>query len=175
MAPKFPNRLFERLKHRVFGSRGGPPEEAESYQTPRKEETAPIDIQALTAYADQKSEEVADRKARLEASPEPDLDITELEKKVVQILETVYDPEIPVNIHALGLIYETRIEPSGMAHVKMTLTSPNCPAAATLPAEVESKVRSVPGVKDVVLSLVFEPSWNPDMMSEAAKLELGML
>jgi metal-sulfur cluster biosynthetic enzyme len=62
-----------------------------------------------------------------------------------------------------------------MAHVKMTLTSPNCPAAATLPAEVESKVRSVPGVKDVVLSLVFEPSWNPDMMSEAAKLELGML
>lgn len=179
MLRRFLNRAFQSTMNRLFNLQAEDPEQTETPQAAdpktKEEETSPVNVQTLTSYGDQKSEEVAERPAQLEASAEPGVDATDVEKKIVEIIGTVYDPEIPVNIYELGLIYETRIEPSGMAHVKMTLTSPNCPAAATLPAEVESKVRSVPGVRDVVLDLVFDPPWNPDMMSEAAKLELGML
>lgn len=95
--------------------------------------------------------------------------------QIVQQLKTVFDPEIPVDIYELGLIYKVKLDEDGAVAIRMTLTSPMCPAAEELPPEVESKTRSVPGVSSVVLDLVWDPPWNPGMMSEAAKLELGML
>ena len=94
---------------------------------------------------------------------------------IVDILKTVFDPEIPVNIYDLGLIYEINVFAGHNVEVVMTLTSPNCPVAGTLPGDVEQKVKSVSGVNEVTIELVFEPSWNQEMMSEEAKLELGFL
>ena len=94
--------------------------------------------------------------------------------QVVQQLKTVFDPEIPVDIYELGLIYKLKLDEDGSAAIRMTLTSPMCPAAEELPPEVESKARGVEGVSSVTLDLVWDPPWNPGMMSEAAKLELGM-
>ena len=96
-----------------------------------------------------------------------------IESRIVEALQTIYDPEIPVDIYELGLIYEVEVREDGEVYVKMTLTSPMCPVAETLPPEVETKVRDVEGVSRVVLDLVWDPPWSPDMMSEAAKLELG--
>ena len=93
---------------------------------------------------------------------------------VVDVLKTVYDPEIPVDIYELGLIYDIAVEESGAVAVRMTLTSPMCPVAESLPPEVEEKVRGVAGVTDVKIDLVWEPPWTPSLMSEAARLELGM-
>jgi FeS assembly SUF system protein len=99
----------------------------------------------------------------------------QLKSAIIDVLKTVYDPEIPVNIYDLGLIYEVNIYPGQNVEVVMTLTSPNCPAAASLPAEVEEKAKGVSGVNDVTLELVFDPPWGQEMMSEEAKLELGFL
>ena len=99
----------------------------------------------------------------------------DLELQIIEALRTCYDPEIPVNIYELGLIYEVKVEPSGSALVRMTLTSPNCPAAQELPAEVESRVLDVPGVTDAEVEVVWDPPWEPSKMSEAAKLQLGFL
>ncbi len=99
----------------------------------------------------------------------------EIEAQVIEALRTCYDPEIPVNIYELGLIYETKVDPSGLAKVVMTLTSPNCPAAAELPMEVEMKVRSVPGVTDADVEVVWDPPWDPSKMSDAARLQLGFM
>ncbi len=99
----------------------------------------------------------------------------EIRERVVEQLRTVFDPEIPVNIYELGLIYEVKVEEDGTTRIRMTLTTPMCPAAEILPPEVETKARGVPGVTAVELDLVWDPPWNPDMMSEAAKLDLGMV
>lgn len=99
----------------------------------------------------------------------------QIKDEAIQVLQGIYDPEIPVNIYELGLIYEVNVDPSNSVHVVMTLTSPSCPVAESLPGEVESKIRAIEGVTDVKLDLTFEPSWDMSMMSEAAKLELGML
>ena len=99
----------------------------------------------------------------------------QIEEDVVAILKTVYDPEIPVDIYELGLIYNIDVRDDRSVEVRMTLTTPMCPVAEILPAEVESKVASVEGVKTAAIDLVWEPPWNPGMMSEAAKLEVGML
>jgi FeS assembly SUF system protein len=101
--------------------------------------------------------------------------LRELGDRIVQQLKTVFDPEIPVDIYELGLIYKVKLDEDGAVAIRMTLTSPMCPAAEELPPEVESKTRSVEGVSSVALDLVWDPPWNPGMMSEAAKLELGML
>jgi FeS assembly SUF system protein len=98
----------------------------------------------------------------------------DLEAQMIEALRTCYDPEIPVNIHELGLIYETRVDPEGNAYVKMTLTSPNCPEAASLPATVEEKVKAIPGITSAKVELTFDPPWSTEMMSEAAKLQLNM-
>jgi FeS assembly SUF system protein len=98
-----------------------------------------------------------------------------LEEKIVEAIRTCYDPEIPVNIYELGLIYEVKVEPTGAVNVKMTLTAPSCPAAQSLPIEVESKVGSIEGVTDVRVDVVWDPPWEPSMMSEAARLQLTML
>jgi FeS assembly SUF system protein len=100
-------------------------------------------------------------------------EIIALNDKIVEKMRTVYDPEIPVNIYDLGLIYEVKVEPTADVYVRMTLTSPGCPAAGTLPGEVEDKIVTIPGVKKVKVDVVWEPTWDKNMMSEAAKLQLG--
>ena len=99
----------------------------------------------------------------------------ELEKMVWDQLKTCYDPEIPVNIYDLGLIYDVKVGPEGAVGIQMTLTSPHCPAVQSLPAEVESKIKAVPGVTDAKIDLVWDPPWDQDKMSEAARLQLGMM
>lgn len=96
------------------------------------------------------------------------------ENEIVEALKTVYDPEIPVNIYELGLIYDIELQEAGAVHVKMTLTSPACPVAGSLPGEVKQKIEGVSGVTSADVELVWDPVWNPSMMSEAARLQLGM-
>ena len=101
------------------------------------------------------------------------LDTAALEEEIVAAMKTVYDPEIPVNIYEMGLIYDIDIDEKRHVHVKMTLTSPACPVAGILPGEVEEKVKGVAGVESAEVELVWDPVWNPSMMTEAARLELG--
>ena len=99
----------------------------------------------------------------------------DLENKIVEVLKTIYDPEIPVDVYELGLIYEVKIDKEGNVEIEMTLTSPNCPVAESMPKEVEDKVGQVEGVTSSKVNIVFDPAWDKDMMSEEAKLDLGML
>lgn len=101
--------------------------------------------------------------------------VQDLGNKIVEKLKTVYDPEIPVDIYELGLIYDVQVSTDGEVHILMTLTTPNCPVAETLPMEVEEKIKSIDGVSKAEVQITFEPSWEKDMMSEEAKFELGML
>jgi FeS assembly SUF system protein len=96
-----------------------------------------------------------------------------LKDRIIAVLKKVYDPEIPVDIYDLGLIYEVDAPESGQVHIRMTLTAPSCPVAGSLPGEVERAVRAVPGVTDVNVELTFDPPWSKDRMSPAAKLALG--
>jgi len=100
---------------------------------------------------------------------------TDLEKKIIGVLKTIYDPEIPVNIYDLGLIYEVRVDEENKAYIKMTLTAPNCPIADQLLDEVRDKTGKVEGIVKVDLKLTFNPPWNPDNLSDEVKLELGFL
>jgi FeS assembly SUF system protein len=100
---------------------------------------------------------------------------TELMQRVIDEIKTCYDPEIPVDIWELGLIYELDLNDDNELKITMTLTSPNCPVAETLPAEVENKLKLVQGIKSAVLTLTFEPTWTKEMMSEVAQLELGFM
>ena len=95
--------------------------------------------------------------------------------QVIEVLKTIFDPEIPVDIYELGLIYEVKISADGVVNIDMTLTSPNCPVAESLPKEVEDKVAEMDGVESAKVQIVFDPPWTQDMMSEAAKLECGFL
>lgn len=104
-----------------------------------------------------------------------EIDTQELGEKIVKVLKTIYDPEIPVDIYELGLIYDVFVNENYDVKILMTLTTPNCPVAETLPQEVEEKVKSLDKVNDVELELTFDPPWSQDLMSEEAKLELGML
>ncbi|MET0244306.1 MAG: iron-sulfur cluster assembly protein [Flavitalea sp.] len=103
------------------------------------------------------------------------METEELKQKVIDKLQTVFDPEIPVNIYEMGLIYEIEIMPINNIQIVMTLTAPSCPAAQSLPIEVDQKVREIDGVNDVHVSVTWTPAWDKSMMSEAAQLELGML
>jgi FeS assembly SUF system protein len=100
---------------------------------------------------------------------------SDLQASVVEVLKSIYDPEIPVDIYELGLIYDVDISEDGDATVTMTLTTPHCPVAESLPNEVELRVLSVPGIRDAVVNLVWDPPWDPSKMSDEARLELGML
>lgn len=104
-----------------------------------------------------------------------ELSTDELREQVFEAIKTVYDPEIPVNIFDLGLIYEVNIYPVNNVYIQMTLTSPSCPSAQEIPSEVESKVKALARVNEVTVELTFDPPYHQDMMSEAAKLELGFL
>lgn len=99
---------------------------------------------------------------------------TIIEAQVLEALRNCFDPEIPVNIYELGLIYGVEVLGGGIVAIRMTLTSPHCPAAQSLPSDVEQKIRGIPGVTDVKIDLVWEPPWEPSRMSEAARLQLGM-
>ena len=98
-----------------------------------------------------------------------------IEEKAIEQLKSCYDPEIPVDIYELGLIYEVKVEPPGQVNVKMTLTSPSCPVAGTLPPEVENKLKSIPGVTGAKVEVVWDPPWDQSKMSERAKLNLGFM
>jgi FeS assembly SUF system protein len=98
-----------------------------------------------------------------------------IESEVLEALRTCFDPEIPVNIYELGLVYNINVEEGGAVIITMTLTSPHCPAVQSLPAEIEEKVKAVSGVTDVKIDLVWDPPWDPSKMSEAARLQLGMM
>ena len=132
------------------------------------------------------SEQQTAANASAAASPEPETSATQetaaggaesdaLKEKVVEAIKTCFDPEIPVNIYELGLIYDISVNPATEVSVKMTLTSPACPSAMSLPGEVEDKIRVMAKPKDVKVEVVWDPPWNPDMMSEAARLQLGMM
>lgn len=104
-----------------------------------------------------------------------EIDVQQLGENIVKILKTIYDPEIPVDIYELGLIYDVFVNETNDVKILMTLTSPNCPVAETLPMEVEEKVKSIDNVNNVEIELTFEPAWSKDLMSEEAQLELGLL
>lgn len=103
------------------------------------------------------------------------MDTFETKEAIIENLKTIYDPEIPVNIYDLGLVYEVKVDASGKAHVLMTLTAPACPAAEILPEEVKQKTAEVEGITEAEVELTFDPPWDQEMMSEEAKLELGFL
>ena len=102
-------------------------------------------------------------------------EITDIGEKIVQVLKTIFDPEIPVDIYELGLIYEVMVNDQKEAKILMTLTSPNCPVAETLPKEVEDKIEELEEIDNAEVEITFDPTWTQDMMSEEAKLELGFL
>jgi FeS assembly SUF system protein len=105
--------------------------------------------------------------------PDP-VKMADLRPPVIEALKSVFDPEIPVNIYELGLVYDVLVDAAGLVGIRMTLTAPACPAAQILPAEVRDKAKSVPGVTDAKVEIVWDPPWGPDRMSEAAKLQLGL-
>ena len=104
-----------------------------------------------------------------------DIDVNALGEKIVRVLKTIFDPEIPVDIYELGLIYDVFVNEDYEVKILMTLTTPNCPVAETLPLEVEEKIKSLNEVKDAEVEITFDPPWSQDLMSDEAKLELGML
>lgn len=99
----------------------------------------------------------------------------EIKEKVIEVIKTIFDPELPVNIYELGLIYKVDVNEGGNVFVLMTLTAPGCPAAQSLPLEVDEKVRAIDGVSDVLVTVTWDPPWNKSMMSEVAQLELGFM
>jgi FeS assembly SUF system protein len=135
---------------RLFKSKKSIP--APAAEPPKKEDPPPVAAQPARIFS-------------------PD----EIKQAVIEILGTVYDPEIPINIYEMGLVYDVDVDQSGKVVVRMTLTSPGCPVAASMPVEVESKVLMIPGVADAKIILVWDPPWEPSMMSEVAKLQLGFL
>jgi FeS assembly SUF system protein len=136
--------------------------------SPEKPDNAPSPAQklldsALNATDNTPNSETAGLKERV------------LEQQIIEVLTTIYDPEIPVDIYELGLIYSIKVTPQSEVEILMTLTSPACPVAGTLPIEVENKIAAIPGVKDVDVEIVWEPPYSMEMMSEAARLQLGLL
>ena len=103
------------------------------------------------------------------------MDTETLKQKIIECLQTIYDPEIPVNIYEMGLIYEVEVLPVNNVQIVMTLTTPSCPSAQSLPIEIDQKVSTIEGVNDVHVAVTWNPPWDKSMMSEAAQLELGML
>ena len=147
----------------------------------------PLTVLPSSGKVDQLRQEVAESKPQRDDAPAPTAAAKEtqpaaqtprqreIEIKVHGVLRTIYDPEIPVNIYDLGLIYDVKVDETDAVHVKMTLTAPACPVAGTLPGEVEQKIESIPEVRTANVELVWEPPWSKDRMSESAMLDLGFL
>ena len=147
-----------------------PAESTRPPERPAAPATSSLDLSALTAPA---PADAAEAKTEEPVQTDP-LKTLELTPRIVEQLSSVYDPEIPVNIYELGLIYDIAVASDGLVVIRMTLTAPGCPAAVTLPAEVQGKVKSIEGVTDARVDIVWEPPWDKDRMSEAAKLQLGI-
>lgn len=131
------------------------------------------DAKTPETAASQPSQPAAGTPIPVEPS-QPAVEVSILEGQVKDALRTVYDPEIPINIQELGLVYDLRVEPAGQVYVQMTLTAPSCPEAELIPGRVEQAIREVPGVTEVKVELVWDPPWTPQKMSEAARLQLGI-
>ena len=129
----------------------------------------------LTPEVERKRDYLAGFLAEKKPAPDPSEPGGQLQQAVVDALKSIYDPEIPVDIYELGLIYDVAVDADGDAVVTMTLTTPHCPVAESMPAEVEMRVLSVPGIRDAEVKLVWDPPWDPSKMSDEARLELGML
>ncbi len=142
-------------------------EEVESVDTPARARVTP-DFERKRDY-------LSGFLAATKPVPDPAEPGGALVEAVVEALKSIYDPEIPVDIYELGLIYDVQVSADGDAVVSMTLTTPNCPVAESMPAEVELRVLSVPGIRDAEVKLVWDPPWDPSKMSDEARLELGML
>jgi len=167
--------MFKKLINRLRGQRDGTPE-------PQEASVSPVDTGVPKETADPKEQEKKEQPTDVESSspqadaePAEPIDKEDLKNRIVDAMKTIYDPEIPVNVYDIGLIYKIEPQDDGVVQLTMTLTTPNCPAAGILPGEIESKARSVDGVRDVDFELTFDPPWNPEMMSEGARLELGMM
>jgi FeS assembly SUF system protein len=145
---------------------------ARTMREPDAPEPAKRTAQAMETQADPAP---AEPSAAMDGMHSPEIGLAQLEGRIIEAISEVYDPEIPVNIYELGLIYDLHITADHCVRVEMTLTSPACPVAGSLPGEVEAKIRDVEGVNDVALELVWDPPWTPDRMTEAAKLELGFM
>ena len=151
-----------------------PPLDAgESGDEPAESASSAFDTSALTAPAGPAAPPASAVSPETPVEGDP-LKTLELKPKIVEQLSTVFDPEIPVNIYELGLIYDVVVDAQGLAVIRMTLTAPGCPAAVTLPAEVQGKVKAIDGVSDARVDLVWDPPWDKDRMSDAAKLQLGI-
>ena len=184
--------MFEKTK-KFFGGKKGDDESSESHpKQPPADGVSPESLipegEGATRFEEEIDPDEVDDPDLSKAASDPVVVVDQeglqqsrpgepdgLRGRIVDSMRTVFDPEIPVNIYELGLIYNFTIDPAGVVDIKMTLTAPNCPAAGTLPGEVESKVKSVDGVKDATLELVWEPTWGVDRMSEVARLELNMM
>ena len=129
----------------------------------------------VTPEFERKRDYLAGFLAEKKPAPDPATSNEALVEAVVEALKSIYDPEIPVDIYELGLIYDVAVSADGDAVVSMTLTTPNCPVAESMPGEVELRVLSVPGIRDAEVKLVWDPPWDPSKMSDEARLELGML
>jgi FeS assembly SUF system protein len=147
---------------------GGQPTGAMTSSEVATEMIATAETLETPAAASASSESVA-------GDPDVSDDPVRIRDRIIAVLKTVYDPEIPVDIYELGLVYGVEVTDDAEVHVTMTLTTPMCPVAETLPPEVEEKVRNVMGVKDVTLDLVWDPPWSIEMMSDAARLELNLM
>jgi nitrogen fixation protein NifU and related proteins len=142
---------------------------------PIRVKCATLPWHVLRAAIENKPETVSTDSLSLSERPSTTADrVREIENKVIEVLRTVREPEIPVNIYDLGLIYGLAVEPSGTVAITMTLTAPGCPVAWMIMREVDSKVRAIPGIADVKVDLTWDPPWSRDMMSEVAKLQLGL-
>ncbi len=153
-----------------WGRRKKEKKDVQNEETTIETQGAPLATDPTTAPPEPEPTEAAG-----ETVGATDDEASRIRDRIVAVLKTVYDPEIPVDIYELGLVYGVEVGDDAHVHVTMTLTSPMCPVAETLPPEVEEKVRNVVGVKDVDLDLVWDPPWSVDMMSDAARLELNLM
>jgi FeS assembly SUF system protein len=145
----------------------------ENYRYPHSRVSLPVLPQSADTAAPSESSALTQSSTSATTAP-TFIEQKLLEGKVIEALREIYDPEIPVNIYELGLIYDIQVEPDNKVHIKMTLTAPACPVAGSLPGEVERRVESIPEVKSADVELVWEPPWSREKMSEAALLQLGM-
>ena len=150
-------------------------EEVDGVETPPRARVDDAVEESAPAKLERKKDYLEGFLAQKPQSASPAAPGGDLYEAVIDALKDIFDPEIPVNIYDLGLIYGVDIDEGGGAHVTMTLTTPHCPVAESMPGEVELRVASVPGIRDAEVNLVWDPPWGPDKMTDEARLELGML